>query len=153
MDTANLRSQLAPQWNAVTLAITVVLFLFKWPLGVAMAAYVIWGQKYGLNLAQPQTFIVAGKRLGRALGRALADFNDDASNRPSQTGLGTGKPDTSYAVGDDAGAGRSQAAADFEQWRRGESERLRVERDALDAEKAAFAKEKAAWEAQQKRHA
>lgn len=151
MDLATFRSQLAPHWSGVNIAIVVVLFLLKWYLlAIAMAAYVIWGQRAGLNLARPQTFVVAGTRLGRALSRALSDLGDSESGKPADTGLGTGKPDPFSSRATEAGATRTSGAAgsdDFERWRQQEAERLRADRETLEVERAAFEKEKAAWQA------
>ncbi len=147
MDLATFRSQLAPYWSPVNIAIIVVLFLLDWYLlAIAMVAYVVWGQKAGLNLVRPQSFVTGGARLGRVITKALSDMNNSDDNAPADTGLGSGRPDPFTASGNRSGSAGGRDSEQFEQWRQRETDRLRVEREALDAEKSAFAKEKSAWE-------
>jgi hypothetical protein len=36
-----------PQWGPLTIALMVLGFIVFWPLGLAMLAYIIWGEKFG----------------------------------------------------------------------------------------------------------
>jgi len=36
-----------PEWSFVTIALMVLGFIIFWPLGLAMLAYIIWGEKFG----------------------------------------------------------------------------------------------------------
>lgn len=36
-----------PQWSPLTIALMVLGFIVFWPLGLAMLAYIIWGEKFG----------------------------------------------------------------------------------------------------------
>jgi hypothetical protein len=36
-----------PQWSPITIALMVVGFIVFWPLGLAMLAYILWGEKFG----------------------------------------------------------------------------------------------------------
>ncbi len=63
----NFKQQLAPGWSGVNIGISVVLFLVGlWPLGLLMIAYILWGQRVGLDLSRPETLGVFWKRLTSA---------------------------------------------------------------------------------------
>ena len=36
-----------PQWGPLTIALMVLGFVVWWPLGLAMLAYILWGEKFG----------------------------------------------------------------------------------------------------------
>jgi hypothetical protein len=36
-----------PQWSPLTIALMVLGFIVFWPLGLAMLAYIIWGERFG----------------------------------------------------------------------------------------------------------
>lgn len=36
-----------PQWGPLTIALMVLGFVIWWPLGLAMLAYILWGEKFG----------------------------------------------------------------------------------------------------------
>lgn len=36
-----------PQWSPLTIALMVFGFIVFWPLGLAMLAYILWGEKFG----------------------------------------------------------------------------------------------------------
>ncbi len=36
-----------PEWSAVTIALMVLGFIVFWPLGLAMLAYILWGEYFG----------------------------------------------------------------------------------------------------------
>ena len=71
----DIKQQLAPGWSTVNIVLVVVLFLIGWPLAVLMVAYIIWGNKVGLNLGNPDTFAVFGKRLANAWRAAVDSFS------------------------------------------------------------------------------
>ena len=73
---ADLKQQLAPGWTPVNIGIGVVLFMVSWPLAVIMIAYIVWGEKAGLDLGRPATFGVFGKRLAAAWKAAMASFSN-----------------------------------------------------------------------------
>ena len=60
----DLRTQLSPGWTGVNIAITVVLFMLAWPLGLLMIGYILWGRRLGLDFARPETVSAFGRRLG-----------------------------------------------------------------------------------------
>lgn len=72
----DIKQQLAPGWSPANIIICVVLVLMNlWPLSLVMVAYIVWGNKVGLDLSQPQTLGVFAKRLGIAWRAALESFS------------------------------------------------------------------------------
>ena len=119
----DLRSQLAPGWSGVNIALTVVLFFVAWPLALVMIAYIVWGRGLGIDLSRPETLSGFGRRLGRAWQAGKASWSDGDTLSHDGGGAHGGTP---------AGA-------------RDERESLRVERDALERERHAFEAERRAW--------
>jgi len=70
----DLKQQLAPGWSTVNIAITVVLFLVSWPLAVIFVAYVLWGQKVGLDLSRPETLVTFWHRIATAFKAGIDSF-------------------------------------------------------------------------------
>ena len=130
----DLRSQLAPGWSGVNIALTVVLFVLAWPLGLLMIAYIVWGRQLGLDFSRPETLSAFGARLGNAWRAAT----DTWKGGPS---LSTGTPDRGASNGMSGAGARtvgdgSTSASD---------ETLRREREILDRERQAFETEKREW--------
>jgi len=121
----DLRSQLAPGWSGVNIALAVVLFFLAWPLGLLMIGYIVWGRQLGIDFSRPHTLTEFGGRLGGAW-RAGSD-----SWRGTARPLSTGTPNGSHAPADDARQDPTSIAA---------------ERDALARERQAFETEKRTWQ-------
>jgi len=75
------KQQLAPGWSPVNIGITVVLYLLAWPFALLMVAYIIWGNKAGLDLSQPATLGVFVRRIGVSW-KAAVDAFKNPSSRP-----------------------------------------------------------------------
>lgn len=71
----DIKQQLTPGWSAVNIALVVVLFMMAWPLALLMLAYIIWGQKLGLDLGRPETLSIFWKRLSTAFRAGLDSFS------------------------------------------------------------------------------
>ena len=72
----DIKQQLAPSWSTVNIALVAVLTIMGfWPLGLAMVAYVLWGQKVGLDLSRPETFATFGRRLAAAFRAGVDSFS------------------------------------------------------------------------------
>jgi len=71
----DIKQQLAPGWSTVNIVLVVVLFLIAWPLSLLMIAYILWGQKLGLDLGKPETLAVFGRRLATAWRAAVDSFS------------------------------------------------------------------------------
>lgn len=46
-----------PQWGPLTIALMVLGFVIWWPLGLAMLAYIIWGESFGGSAEKAQGFV------------------------------------------------------------------------------------------------
>lgn len=126
MDQKSVRAQLAPGWTPVNILITAALFLFVWwPLALLMLAYILFGAKLGLNLAEPVTFKQAFARL--TSGKAI---NSGTATRWNGDGTDTGSPGSVSLNSTEL---------------REEAERLRREREQLDRERAEFEAEKKSY--------
>lgn len=121
----DLQKQLAPGWSAVNIALTVILFIIGWPLGLLMVAYVLLGDRLDIDLSRPHTVSIFGRRVRRSAGAAIDAWDDPL---PTGTPSSTGTP---------ASTGTPIDA-------------LHSERARLDAEREAFESEKRAWEAGQR---
>lgn len=71
----DIKKQLAPGWSTVNIVLILVLYLITWPLSLLMIAYIIWGQKAGLDLSNPETLTVFGRRLVKAWRAAVDSFS------------------------------------------------------------------------------
>ncbi|ASJ75467.1 DUF2852 domain-containing protein [Granulosicoccus antarcticus] len=72
----DIKQQLAPGWSGVNIGLIVLLFMFTaWPLALVMIAYVVWGEKLGLNLGRPETLSVFGRRVSTAFKAGLDSFS------------------------------------------------------------------------------
>jgi hypothetical protein len=46
-----------PQWGPVTIALMVLGFVVWWPLGLAMLAYILWGEMFGGTPEKAEAFV------------------------------------------------------------------------------------------------
>lgn len=46
-----------PQWSFVTITLMVLGFIIFWPLGLAMLAYIIWGENFGGSQEKAEAWI------------------------------------------------------------------------------------------------
>jgi len=75
-----------PQWSPLTIALMVLGFIVFWPLGLAMLAYIIWGEKFGGSAEKAQDYWSRGRswcssstrhhRYGTARSSGNAAFDD-----------------------------------------------------------------------------
>lgn len=97
-----------PQWSPLTIALMVLGFIIFWPLGLAMLAYILWGEYFGGSREQAETWFKQNKRKFEQSGRCR-------KARHSRTGN-----------------------AAFDDYREEQLKRLEEERRKLDEEVAAF---------------
>ena len=57
-----------PQWGPLTIALMVLGFIVWWPLGLAMLAYIIWGENFGGSTEKAQRFVDKSKSWARSCG-------------------------------------------------------------------------------------
>ena len=70
----DIKQQLAPGWSTVNVVITIVLFLISWPLAALFVAYILWGNKVGLDLSRPETITAFGGRIATAFKAGIDTF-------------------------------------------------------------------------------
>jgi hypothetical protein len=46
-----------PQWGPLTIALMVLGFVLWWPIGLAMLAYILWGEMFGGSAEKAQGFV------------------------------------------------------------------------------------------------
>lgn len=71
----DIKQQLAPGWSGVNIGLIVLLFMLAWPLALLMIAYIIWGNKLGLDLGRPETLSIFAKRVATAFRAGLDSFS------------------------------------------------------------------------------
>jgi hypothetical protein len=104
---------LRPAWTPLTILLMVVGFFVFWPLGLAMLAYILWGDRIP---EVKQHFAEAGDNMKR-------EWNGFCSNaRSNYTGYGFS----------------SSGNAAFDDYRRNELKRLEEERRRLEEERREF---------------
>lgn len=50
-----------PQWSPLTIALMVLGFVIFWPLGLAMLAYILWGEMFGGSADKAEAWISKSK--------------------------------------------------------------------------------------------
>jgi hypothetical protein len=50
-----------PQWGPLTIALMVLGFIVWWPIGLAMLAYILWGEVFGGSAEKAQGFVNRSK--------------------------------------------------------------------------------------------
>lgn len=51
-----------PEWSFVTIALMVGGFILFWPLGLAMLAYILWGENFGGSAEKAQSWVKNQKK-------------------------------------------------------------------------------------------
>jgi hypothetical protein len=97
-----------PQWGPLTIALMVLGFIVFWPLGLAMLAYILWGEMFGGTSEKAEAWINQKRA-----------WCQDRGSRHSSYGAWRG-PSTGNAAFDDYRA---------EQLRRLDEERRRLDED------------------------
>jgi hypothetical protein len=100
-----------PQWGPLTIALMVLGFVVWWPLGLAMLAYILWGEMFGGSQEKAQAWVSKSKAWCRD-----QNFNHSKSN----------------------GWRNSSGNAAFDDYRAEQLKRLEEERRRLDEEIHAF---------------
>lgn len=100
-----------PQWSPLTITLMVIGFIVFWPLGLAMLAYILWGEKFGGSAEKAQAYWNKG-----------TSFMRDNTKH--------------YGFGQTHHTSSGNAA--FDEYRAEQMRRLEEERARLDAEVEAF---------------
>jgi hypothetical protein len=96
-----------PQWGPLTIALMVLGFVLWWPLGLAMLAYILWGEKFGGSAEKAEAW----------MNRSRAWCNEQGARHQGHGGWG-----------------RSSGNAAFDDYRAEQLKRLDEERKRLDDE-------------------
>lgn len=105
-----------PQWGPATIALMVLGFIVWWPLGLAMLAYILWGELFGGSAEKAERFV----------------------NRSRHFAEGCTKNGAWKRSGFSGGFGSSSGNAAFDDYRAEQLRRLEEERKRLDEEVDAF---------------
>lgn len=54
-----------PEWSFLTIALMVLGFIIFWPLGLAMLAYILWGEKFGGSAEKAEAWVKSKKSWAR----------------------------------------------------------------------------------------
>ena len=102
-----------PQWGPLTIALMVLGFVVWWPLGLAMLAYILWGEMFGGSSEKAERFVHRGKAWAEKCGRGPNGFGGHSFRQ-------------------------SSGNAAFDDYRAEQLRRLEEERQRLDEEVNAF---------------
>lgn len=103
-----------PQWGPLTIALMVLGFVLWWPLGLAMLAYILWGEVFGGSAEKAQGFVDRSRAWADKCGR------------------------NGYGFRSHGGFHSSSGNAAFDDYRAEQLRRLEEERKRLDEEVQAF---------------
>ena len=102
-----------PQWGPLTIALMVLGFVVWWPLGLAMLAYILWGEMFGGSAEKAQGFVNRSRSWAENCGPRANGFRHH-------------------------GFRNSSGNAAFDDYRAEQLKRLEEERRRLEEERAAF---------------
>ncbi len=102
-----------PQWGPLTIALMVLGFVVFWPLGLAVLAYILWGEMFGGTSDKAERFMNRSRHWAENCGRGNHGFRH-------------------------GGFGQSSGNAAFDEYRAEQLRRLEEERKRLDEEINAF---------------
>ena len=102
-----------PQWGPLTIALMVLGFVVWWPLGLAMLAYILWGEMFGGSADKAERFVNRSKAWAENCGPGRHSFRH-------------------------GGFRNTSGNAAFDDYRAEQLRRLEEERKRLDEEVSAF---------------
>ncbi|MDB5538368.1 MAG: rane protein [Devosia sp.] len=102
-----------PQWGPLTIALMVLGFVIWWPVGLAILAYILWGEMFGGSAEKAQGFVNRSRSWAGSCGPRASGFRSH-------------------------GFGHSSGNAAFDDYRAEQLKRLDEERRRLDEEVNAF---------------
>lgn len=106
-----------PQWSPLTVVLMILGFVFFWPLGLVVLAYILWGEKFGGSADRAQAWM----------------------NKQKAWANGPCGPRAWHRQGNGFGFGNvSSGNAAFDDYRAEQLRRLEEERKRLDEEVDAF---------------
>ena len=102
-----------PQWGPLTIALMVLGFVIFWPLGLAMLAYILWGEMFGGSADKAERFVNRSRTWAENCGKGHHGFRHGGFHSASGN-------------------------AAFDDYRAEQLKRLEEERKRLDEEIGAF---------------
>lgn len=105
-----------PQWGPLTIALMVLGFVVWWPLGLAMLAYILWGEMFGGSAEKAEGFV----------------------NRTRSWAENCGPKSNGFQHRHHGGYRSQSGNAAFDEYRAEQLRRLEEERKRLDEEVNAF---------------
>jgi len=69
-----------PEWSPITIGLMVLGFIFFWPLGLAMLAYILWGEKFGGSAERAQAWVKDKKHWAKNCGTERRGFRHASGN-------------------------------------------------------------------------
>ena len=54
-----------PEWSFITIVLMVLGFIIFWPIGLAMLAYILWGERFGGSAEKAEAWVKSKKAWGR----------------------------------------------------------------------------------------
>ncbi len=68
-----------PEWSPLTIALMVLGFILFWPLGLAMLAYILWGEKFGGSADKAERWARKGRDWARGCRHNARSFSRTSS--------------------------------------------------------------------------
>lgn len=73
-------SIIKPEWSFVTIALMILGFIVFWPLGLAMLAYILWGEKFGGSADKAEQWMKSKKHWAKHNCRNRGGFSRSSGN-------------------------------------------------------------------------
>jgi len=137
LDIKSLRAQLAPGWSTVNIILLALAFLFYWPVGLAMLAYILKGADFGLDLGRPGSYMPFLRKVGDSARAVVNKFSSRQTPVHSTDGRIGGTPSAENSA-------KQAERQSFEDWRDAETKKLKTERADLEKDKAQFEEKRSA---------
>ncbi len=68
-----------PEWSFITITLMVLGFILFWPLGLAVLAYILWGERFGGSADKAERWINKQKGNWRSKGRNYRSYRSQSS--------------------------------------------------------------------------
>lgn len=69
-----------PQWSPLTIALMVLGFIIFWPLGMAVLAYILWGEYFGGSREKAESWIARQKHSFKSHGCGSRGYRSSTGN-------------------------------------------------------------------------
>jgi len=69
-----------PEWSFLTIALMVLGFMIFWPLGLAVLAYILWGEKFGGSAERAEDWVKSKKHWAKNCGKHSRHYRRGSGN-------------------------------------------------------------------------